>query len=277
MPPPSTSPSSSHRLLTYARIFLGTIVWSSALIFGVYILLFYALSYLTGDTEQWNEVLPGLYDANSGRSTAGIAAHFLGGGIILILGCLQLLSSVRKNYPKVHRIAGQVYIIASLLAAVGGLTFIALKGTIGGTVMDVAFTGYGLLMGLAAVQTVRHARAGRYETHRAWAIRLFALAIGSWLYRMGYGFYIGFSDSSGHTADFTGWFDYFMDFAFYLPNLVVAEIVIARHAVFKRPWMRIVGGSVLVLCGSLLLFATYFFIRELWGPGIMSAFGSERK
>jgi hypothetical protein len=68
-----------------------------------------------------------------------------------------------------------------------------------------------------------------------------------------------------------------MDFAFYLPNLVVAEIVIARHAVFKRPWMRIVGGSVLVLCGSLLLFATYFFIRELWGPGIMSAFGSERK
>jgi len=66
---------------------------------------------------------------------------------------------------------------------------------------------------------------------------------------MGYGFYIGFTDQSGHTADFTGWFDYFMDFWFYLPNLVVAEIVIARHA-----------------------FATYFFIQELWGPGIAGAF-----
>jgi len=98
---------------------------------------------------------------------------------------------------------------------------------------------------LAAVQTIRFARAGDFERHRAWALRLFALAIGSWLYRMGYGFYIGFTDQSGHTADFTGWFDYFMDFWFYLPNLVVAEIVIARHAWFHKSWVRTVGAVVL--------------------------------
>lgn len=271
--PTTTSPlTTSNKFFHYAKTFLGTVVWGSALIFGCYILLFYALAYVQGDTAQWNKVLPGLYDPNNGRSTAGIAVHFLGGGIILILGCLQLLEGIRKKYPKLHRISGRVYVLASIAAAIGGLVFIALKGTIGGTVMDVAFTGYGVLMLLAAVQTIRFARAGDFERHRAWALRLFALAIGSWLYRMGYGFYIGFTDQSGHTADFTGWFDYFMDFWFYLPNLVVAEIVIARHAWFHKSWVRTVGAVVLVVAGLALLFATYFFIQELWGPGIAGAF-----
>lgn len=270
---PTASSSSVDKFSRLATTFLGAIVWGSALIFGCYILLFYALAYVLGDTAQWNKVLPGLYDADNGRSTAGIAIHFLGGGIILILGCLQLLAGMRKKYPKIHRIAGRVYVLASIATAAGGLIFIALKGTIGGTVMDVAFTGYGLLMLLAAVQTIRFARAGDFDRHRAWAIRLFALAIGSWLYRMGYGFYIGFSDQAGHTEDFRGWFDYFMDFAFYLPNLVVAEIIIARHAWFEKAWVRTLGAVVLILAGLALLFATYFFIQELWGPGIAGAFG----
>jgi len=272
MSDPAVPSAAGDTFFRYAKTFLGTVVWGSALIFGCYILLFYALAYVQGDTGQWNRVLPGLYDANNGRSTAGIAVHFVGGGIILILGCLQLLEGVRKKYPRLHRISGRVYVLASIAAAVGGLVFIALKGTIGGAVMDIAFTGYGLLMLLAAVQTVRFARAGDFERHRAWAIRLFALAIGSWLYRMGYGFYIGFSDQSGHTEDFRGWFDYFMDFWFYLPNLVVAEIVIARHAWFRKPWVRMAGATLLIMAGLLLLFATYFFIRELWGPGIAGAF-----
>ncbi len=262
-----------YRLLTYGRTFLGAVVWGSALIFGCYILLFYALAYLTGDTDQWNRVLPGLYDRDDARSTAGIAIHFLAGGIILILGCFQLLNGVRTRYPRWHRVAGRVYVLASLAAAVGGLLFIALKGTIGGIVMDVAFTGYGLLMGLAAIQTVRYARRGDYTRHRAWAIRLFALAIGSWLYRMGYGFYIGFSDRSGHTADFTGWFDYLMDFSFYLPNLLVAQLIITPPAGLAHPAWRILGAVLLFVSGGLLLLATYFFVGELWGPGILGAFG----
>jgi len=269
----TTPQAPGDKFFRYAKTFLGTIVWGSALVFGVYILLFYALAYVLGDTAQWNKVLPGLYDPNDGRSTAGIAVHFVGGGIILILGCLQMLDGVRTMYPTLHRVSGRVYVLASVAAAVGGLVFIALKGTIGGTVMDVAFTGYGVLMLVAAVQTIRFARGGDFGRHRAWAIRLFALAIGSWLYRMGYGFYIGFTDQSGHTADFRGWFDYFMDFWFYLPNLVVAEIVIARHGWFQKPWVRTVGAVVLILAGLALLFATYFFIQELWGPGIAGAFG----
>ena len=71
----------------------------------------------------------------------------------------------------------------------GGLAFILLQGTIGGPAMNAGFCLYGALTVIAALQTVRHARQRRFEIHRGWAIRLFALVIGSWLYRMDYGFY----------------------------------------------------------------------------------------
>ncbi|MEM9929187.1 MAG: DUF2306 domain-containing protein, partial [Bacteroidota bacterium] len=232
------------------------------------ILVFYALAYVSGATAQWNKVLPGLYDAENAGSTAGIAIHFLAGGIILVLGCLQLLPSVRRRFTQVHRWAGRVYVLACLLAAVGGLLFIALKGTIGGLVMDIGFTGYGVLMFLAAVQTIRFARKQEIKRHRAWALRLFALAIGSWLYRMDYGFYIGFG-GTGHASNFQGWFDYFMDFWFYLPNLVVVEIILAEAKFFQKPAVKITGSIFLLLASAFLVFASYFFIRDFWGPGIL--------
>lgn len=257
------------KLFHFARNLLGGIVWTSALIFGMYILVFYALSYVSGDTSRWNKVLPGLYDAENPGSTAGIALHFLAGGIILVLGCLQLLEGLRNRYPAAHRIAGRIYVVACLLAAVGGLVFIMLKGTIGGVVMDIGFTGYGVLMFLAAIQTVRFARRKEFKRHRAWALRLFALAIGSWLYRMDYGFYIGFGGREGHTEDFTGWFDYFMAFWFYLPNLIVVEIILAEYPFFKRPGVKIAGAATLLLASAFLLFASFFFIKDYWGPGIL--------
>ena len=254
------------------RILVGT-VWISALIFGVYILCFYFLGLVLGNSDQWNEVLPGLYDANTRSATVGIGLHFAAGGIILVLGCIQLVTSVRVRYPAVHRWLGRVYVFAALLTAVGGLSFIFLKGTIGGWLMDVAFAGYGLLTGLAAVQTIRFARTREFAKHRAWGIRLFALAIGSWLYRMDYGFWFLFTGGAGHTQLFRGPFDYFMDFWFYLPNLLVAEVFIGRHEILRGRWAK-VGGIVAVYCTvAFLVLATYFFTREFWGPGILTLLG----
>lgn len=160
-----------------------------------------------------------------------------------------------------------------MLTAIGGLVFILVKDTIGGPVMNVAFALYGILMFGAAVQTIRYARAGRLEQHRAWAIRLFALAIGSWLYRMDYGFWFLFTDGLGHTSDFHGPFDYFMDFWFYLPNLLVAEIFIGRRGALQSKPVKI-GATVLVfLATAFLVLATYYFTIKLWAPSVLELLG----
>lgn len=259
----------SRLLLRWSATALVAMVWLSVALFGLYILAFYAGALLDGELEGWNEVLPRLYEPTTPAATAGIALHFAAGGVILVLGCVQLLGGVRTRFPALHRWLGRVYVVASLLAGVGGLTFIALKGTVGGTVMDIGFGLYGVLMLISALQTYRHARARRLEAHRAWSLRLFALAIGSWLYRMDYGFWLLLTDGWGHTADFRGPFDVVMAFFFYLPNLIVAELFIRARRSGAPPVLRVAAAGVLAAATGFLLLGTYFFTAYLWGPAIL--------
>lgn len=252
----------------WAAVLLVTTVWGSALLFGVYILAFYFIALLKGDTEVWNKVLPGLFDNQSQTATISIGIHFAAGGIILILGCIQLVEKIRLKYPAVHRWLGRIYVLAALMTSIGGLIFIFVKGTIGGPVMDLGFGGYGVLTFIAAIATIRFARSRDFDRHRAWAIRLFALAIGSWLYRMDYGFWFLFTDGLGHSEDFTGPFDYFMAFFFYIPNLLVAEIFIGKYKLMKTDWAKYLAFCLLLLTTTFLVLATYYFTKELWWPGI---------
>ncbi|HEV7348478.1 DUF2306 domain-containing protein [Telluribacter sp.] len=255
--------------LRWSGTLLVTTVWASACLFGLYILAFYAAALYQDNMERWNEVLPGLYDKGSVATTSGIGLHFAMGGIILILGSIQLIGSIRERWPVVHRWIGRVYVLASLLAAVGGLLFIALKGTIGGLVMDLGFGLYGVLMLVAAMATYRYARAGQLEKHRAWALRLYALAIGSWLYRMDYGFWFFFTGGVGHADNFSGLFDNIMAFFFYIPNLLVAEAFIRARSYAASPALKIVASLVLLLATSFLVLGTYFFTLHYWGPAIL--------
>ena len=260
------------KLLRWSGTGLAAIAWLSAAFFGTYIVFFYAGAIAVGTPAQWNANLPGLFEPRAPMGTAGIAAHFAAGGIILLLGPIQLIARIRKGAPAFHRWAGRVYVIASFIAGLGGLAFIAANGTIGGAAMNIGFGGYGALMVVASVQTWRHARArrlpGRLARHRAWAIRLFALAIGSWLYRMDYGFWILFTGGVGHTPDYRGWFDLVMDSAFYLPNLAVAEAFIRARAAPGRPGMQLGAAALLAGTGGFIALATFQFAKLYWLPGI---------
>ena len=121
--------------------------------------------------------------------------------------------------------AGAILLVAgALLTGAAGCAFILTRGTIGGRWMDAGFLLYGALMMLAAVQAWRFARAGRFVPHRAWALRLFVLVLGSWLYRVHYGLWYLATDGLASNPEFTGTFDSVQNFAFYLPYLVLLEI-----------------------------------------------------
>ncbi len=259
----------SQKLLRISAAMITFTVWTSSMLFGLYILAFYAAALYEGDMERWNGVLPRLYETQTTSANAGIGLHFAAGGIILILGAIQLMEGIRDRFPAFHRWTGRLYVVSCLFAAVGGLVFILIKGTIGGTVMDIGFGLYGLLMFIAAVQTWRHALAGNFEIHRAWGLRLFALAIGSWLYRMDYGFWLLFK-GGGHTNTFSGPFDHVMAFFFYLPNLVITELFLRGKGKNAGSGLRYAASAGLILATLFLLTGTYFFTRYYWGPAILS-------
>ena len=254
-------------------LILASIVWLSALLFGLYILTFYVDAFSQNQMQTWNKNLPGLYQPGKTLATGGIGLHFAAGGIILILGSIQLVSRVRERFPQFHRWIGRIYVFACVLTAIGGLAFILINGTIGGIVMDIGFSIYGILMLICAINTFLNARQRNFIQHRAWAIRLYALAIGSWLYRMDYGFWLLLADGAGHNSSFQGPFDYVMDFFFYIPNLMVAEIVIRRNTKTQSSTKHLISGCILLTASGFIGLGTYYFTLYYWAPSILGWLG----
>jgi len=267
---PSTLPRSPSAL-RWSGIGLAAASWISAAFFGMFIFAFYFGAIPTGRMDQWNIFVPGLYDQRNPAALAAIAAHFATGAIVLILGPVQLIGELRVRRPWIHRWLGRTYVWTAAMAGLGGLGFIASKGTIGGAPMNIGFGLYGVLIVVAAIQTYRHARGRRWEEHRAWAIRLFALALGSWLYRMDYGFWLNVVAPAplGHLVNYRGPFDIVMSFFFYLPNLAVAELFIRAGRVLSQRFFRIAAVIVLNLANLLVIVGTYNIVHDYWGPAIL--------
>ena len=264
---------SKHPVLRWSVIGLVASSWLSAAVFGAYILAFYIFA-IPAHLSSWNDNLPGLYEKGNTSALIAMSTHLLAGAIILVLGPIQLMSSVRQRWPALHSWLGRVYVLTAGVAGLGGLGFILTEGTIGGPVMNAGFGLYGILVTLAAIETYRHARALRFETHRAWAIRLFALAVGSWLYRMDYGFWLIAAHRLGHTSNFHGPFDVVMSFFFYVPNLIVAELFLRAERLPSNFGLRFSAGTCLNVASLIVLIGTYYFTRFYWGPAILNSLRS---
>lgn len=250
--------------------------WLSAALFGVYIIAFYLGAVVRQDLSSWNSTLPDLYDKDNLVAVVGMGAHLATGAVILLFGPVQLIGGLRRRFPSLHRLFGRIYVFTAAAAGIGGLAFILSKGTIGGPVMNVGFGLYGALMILAAVQTFRYARRRDFQNHRAWAVRLFALAIGSWLYRMDYGFWLIAAKRLGHTSDFRGPFDMVMSFFFYVPNLILAELFLRARRAPSHAAFQAAALVLLNLATLIVLIGTYYFSRYYWLPAIIhSIVGSE--
>ncbi|WP_025293146.1 DUF2306 domain-containing protein [Sphingomonas sanxanigenens] len=256
--------------LRWSGLMLVAVSWISGAIFAAYIIAFFGGAALGGAGERWNESLPDLYDGRALATTAAIGAHFIAGGVLLLLGPIQLIGSVRQTIPALHRWLGRVYLVSAGLAGLGGLGFIVGRGTIGGTLMDVGFGIYGALMVLCAVMAYAHARARNIREHRGWAIRLFALTVGSWLYRMEYGAWFLLTGGAGIGDSFTGWFDAIMMFFFYIPNLIVAELFIRSRPQDRGTAAGLGTTAVLLLASTFIVFATWTFTMRNWGPRMIS-------
>ncbi len=170
-----------------------------------------------------------IYTPDGPFTNAAIFSHMVLGGLIMMLAPLQVIGRLRTNYPRVHRITGRAIVAASLIVALGGLSYIALRGTLAGPLMDAGFALYGGLMLWAAVQTLRFARAGEVDRHGSWALRLLVLVMGSLIYRLHYVIWYILTDGLWSNEQLDGPFDKIQYFAFYLPYLAALEVWIRRR------------------------------------------------
>ncbi|MEO1136431.1 MAG: DUF2306 domain-containing protein [Pseudomonadota bacterium] len=238
------------------------VLCAGLILFGVYIAVFYGGAALSGRWALWNAgSLPGLYDPNMPLATLGMGAHLFAGAVLMALGPLQFVPAIRQRRPALHRAIGRIYIAFAMLAAIGGLLFVFLKGTVGGLIMDVGATLYGALVIAFGFATIAFAIRNDFARHECWAMRLFALVSGALLYRIEYALWGALTSGAGHTASYDGWFDNVVNLGFYAPALVAAEAYIRTRGkpgscgIQVASWLAtaiIAAGVLLVIAKSWL-------------------------
>ena len=226
--------------------------------FGAYIVA-RASGATSRNFDQWHLLVAGLPmpTAADWIANLGIGMHFAMGAILVLAWPILFSATIRARHRAVHRWTGRVYVGAGFLAGVGGMSFILAHGAYAPPA-SVAFAIWGALLMLSAVMAYLHARGRRFQQHRAWAIRLFAMVLGSWLFdleiRAWNDLTGGIGVGEGNTF---GPFDHAILYLFFVPNLLVAEFFIRdwhRHPALART-LKWPALAALVAAGSVFAYA----------------------
>ena len=226
-------------------------------IFGTYILL-----RGTGATiknfDQWHDLVSGrpMQTAADWIAGIGIGMHYFMGAVLVLAWPILFSSRIRVRHRAVHRWTGRVYVTAGFLAGVGGLSFILAHHN--GGAAHMAFAVWGAVMMLSSVMAYVHARAKRFDLHRAWAIRLFAMVLGSWGFDLEERAWEDLAGGIGMgQAGTPGPVYYALLYLFFIPNLLVAEYFIRnkhkRVALSRtRQWLAL---AMLAIAGLVFVYS----------------------
>lgn len=148
-----------------------------------------------------------------------LVAHVALAGTALLIGPFQFLPAVRRNRA-LHRGLGKTYVASCLVAGLAGL--ILAFGTTAGPIAGLGFGTLAVAWIYTTVQALRMARARRFDEHRRWMIRSFALTFAAVTLRLYLPFpmMLGFSFIEGYRA--IAWLAW-------VPNLLLAETYLRRE------------------------------------------------
>src|SRR6266851_4201811 len=115
-------------------------------------------------------------DAHFANHAALTLAHILPAMLFMVLGPLQFVRSLRSKHPQIHRWSGRIFLTASAVVGVTGLTM-AFGKTIGGVDEKAAITLFGTFFLIALAKALWHALRREFIQHREWMIRGYAVGL----------------------------------------------------------------------------------------------------
>ncbi|MEQ1735074.1 MAG: DUF2306 domain-containing protein [Rhodoglobus sp.] len=159
-------------------------------------------------------------------------------GVALVAGPFQFAQWLRTRVPRVHRIMGRIYLVS---VAIGGTAALVMAPF--NTAGFVGFFGFGSLAVLwlfTGWKAYRSIRAGDVNAHQAWMIRNFSLTYAAVTLRLWIGVLI-----TVQLVTFGGEFDDVwsnvyaaVPFLSWIPNIVVAELMVRRRGLPGLRWTR---------------------------------------
>ena len=145
----------------------GTL-WRSALVLLTLQIAVVSLAkYVTGGAEAPPPILANAF------ADPFLLIHVVSGVIALVTGPIQFVRSLRSRFPAFHRATGRLFLSACLIGALSG--FILALGTFAGPIAGSGFALQALLTALFACLGLRSVLERRFEAHREWMLRAYAL------------------------------------------------------------------------------------------------------
>ena len=154
-----------------------------------------------------------------------LAVHAGGAATALLVGPFQLVPAIRRR-RSIHRWLGRIYATGCLVGGLAGLRLAF--GTTAGVFAGVGFGLLALCWLFATTQAWRFARERRFEEHRRWMYRSFAMTFAAVTLRLYLPIapMLGFDFMDGYRL--TAWVSW-------IPNLIVLELWMRRRATRLQP------------------------------------------
>jgi len=168
-------------------------------------------------------------DDHFAKEKALTLLHVIPGMIFMVLGPLQFVRSLRAKHPDVHRWSGRLFLTASAVIGVTGLTM-ALRGTIGGWDEKSAILIFGSFFLFALGKALWHAMHQEFAKHREWMIRGYAVGLAVATIRPIMGGFFAVAVMHGQTPQPQNFFGMAFWIGF-VAQTIVAEIWIRRSPV----------------------------------------------
>lgn len=172
-----------------------------------------SLRYLSGDPA----VVPPSMRASFTVNGWVFVVHAVASALALMLGAVQFLAGPRRRWPRLHRWMGRSYVLfcfAGVLSA-----FWIAPDVEGGGIATLGFSVLAAVWMGATTVAWRYAAKGRFDLHKRWMLRSYALTAAAITLRLQL---LGF-EAAG--------FDYdqvsaFLSFSCWLPNIVLIEMTL---------------------------------------------------
>jgi uncharacterized membrane protein len=183
-------------------------------------------------------------DAHFAKRRIITLLHVIPGALFMVLGPLQFIGSLRQRYPDVHRWSGRIFLTASAIIGVTGLTMAA-GSTIGGWDEKSAIFLFGSFFFFALGKALWHVMHREFATHRKWMIRGYGVGLAVATIRPIMGIFFATALMRGHTPQPHEFFGTAFWIGFTL-QAIVAELWI-RYTRRRAPAMSELSAPSLAL------------------------------
>ena len=148
--------------------------------------------------------------------------HVFTSMFVLAAGFTQFTPGILRRYKAVHRMVGKCYVMIVFFVT-GPASFVMALLANGGIPSRIAFTSLSLLWMYTTAKAWQTVRAGRYELHRDWMYRSYALTLSALTLRAWKWLLIAlFHFRPLNTYMIVAWLGF-------VPNLLIAEWIIRRR------------------------------------------------